>query len=149
MKTGERNAFASSDVPAALRGCAGLASALCSAGKTSHFSTFFLPFIFLSLSDICYLHNCTQLWHSKAASLLRADRTPFSGRHLSAFSRRRLQALGIKDTEHSLLLCPVWEPVTSQFHLSAWCSLLRSARCPSSALKVFMPRLTTPCTHCT
>lgn len=28
-------------------------------------------------------------------------------------------------------------------------SLLHSARCPSSALKVFMPRLTTPCTHCT
>lgn len=62
MKTWERNAFSSSKVPAALRGCHGMASALCSAGQTYSLLYFLSSFIFLSLSDIPLLLDKLDKW---------------------------------------------------------------------------------------
>lgn len=82
----KRNTVFSSNIPVVLRGCPGMASALCSAGQAYSLLYFLLLFTFLSFPDISFLHNCTQLLHSKAAPLLRADCTPFTGRYVSFLS---------------------------------------------------------------
>lgn len=116
--------------------------------KPTHFSIFFLLFIFMSLSDISCLHNCTQFFYSKAAPLLRADCTPFTGKsQLSVREGYRPWASRRQNTPCFSALCGSQWLLSFICHLGA--SLLLSPRCLSVEMKVFMPRLTTPCTHCT